>query len=383
MQVANNTANNKNSPAARTAVATTHMVDLGRELVRSMLGTGTLAILIAALGLVVTGCGTIPEGLAGGSHSPLVELSRTSLAGESLPGDDVAQGAEETAAVRAVEGGTVSAEPGEPAGDEAGGDAPPGEAAEPSFVPVALDLMPSGLGSHLVALADEPASQGSPESAPPAPADEPLPELDEIEEYDPWEKINEKIFAFNYRFDRYLLKPVARVYNVIMPDMFQQMIGRGFDNIRVVPKLVNNILQWNWKGFSVELGRFLINSSLGIGGLFDIARQEFGLEKTRVDFGQTLGKWGVKPGPFVIVPFMAPLTVRDGIGLGVDTAMDPLGYFIPFIPDRLVMRIGDIVNDRSLNLELFQGFEETTVDLYAAVRNAYLQRRYHRIHGSP
>ena len=87
-----------------------------------------------------------------------------------------------------------------------------------------------------------------------------------------------------------------------MPDMFQQMIGNGFDNINVVPKLANNLLQWNLKGFAVELGRFLINTTLGIGGLFDIAKQEFGLEKTQVDFGQTLGKWGVGPGPYLIVP---------------------------------------------------------------------------------
>jgi phospholipid-binding lipoprotein MlaA len=85
----------------------------------------------------------------------------------------------------------------------------------------------------------------------------------------------------------------------------------------------------------------------------------------------------------VIVPFLPPLTVRDGIGFGVDNAMDPLGYVLPFIPDKLVMRIGEIVNDRSLNLELFQGFEETTIDLYSAVRNGYLQRRYNLIHNSP
>ena len=137
-----------------------------------------------------------------------------------------------------------------------------------------------------------------------------------------------------------------------------------------------------YKGFFTEVGRFLINSTLGIGGLWDIAKQEFGLQKTKVDFGQTLGKWGVGPGPFLVLPFLPPLTVRDGIGYGVDGAMDPLSYFIPFIWDRLGMRIGDTVNDRSLNLDLFQGFEETTIDMYSAVRNGYLQRRYNLIHGA-
>jgi len=176
---------------------------------------------------------------------------------------------------------------------------------------------------------------------------------------------------------------VVTVSILVMPDLFQQMIGHGFDNISVVQRLANNILQLNWKGLGAELGRFLINSTLGIGGLFDIAKQEFGLEKTKVDFGQTLGKWGLGPGPYLILPFLPPLTVRDGIGYGVDGAMDPLSYVLPFIWDRLGMKIGDTINDRSLNLDLFQGFEETTVDLYSAVRNGYLQRRYNRIHGSP
>ena len=82
-----------------------------------------------------------------------------------------------------------------------------------------------------------------------------------------------------------------------MPDLFQQMIGNGFDNINVVPKLVNNLLQWNWKGFSIELGRFLINSTLGIGGLFDIAKQEFALEKTWWTSARRWASGGVRPGP--------------------------------------------------------------------------------------
>ena len=210
-------------------------------------------------------------------------------------------------------------------------------------------------------------------------ASSPAPDA-EPQEYDPWEPFNETMFKFNYNFDKYLLKPVAKGYNVIMPDELQRMIGNAFDNINPVPKWANNLLQRNYKGFFTELGRFLINSTLGFGGLWDIAKQEFGLQKTNVDFGQTLGKWGVGPGPFLVLPFLPPLTVRDGIGYGVDGAMDPLSYFIPFIWDRLGMRIGDTINDRSLNLDLFQGFEETTIDMYSAVRNGYLQRRYNLIH---
>ena len=194
------------------------------------------------------------------------------------------------------------------------------------------------------------------------------------EEYDPWEPFNENMFEFNRNLDRYVLKPVAKGYNVVMPEPFQVVIANGFDNIRFVPRFVNSLLQGKWGGAGRELSRFLINSTLGIGGLFDAAKY-WGIEKSREDFGQTLAVWGAGSGPYLILPFMEPLTVRDGIGKAVDGAMDPLSYVLPFIWDRLGMKIGDTVNDRSLNLELFQGFEESVIDMYSAVRHGYLRRR--------
>ena len=251
----------------------------------------------------------------------------------------------------------------------------------------ASDASASALDRNATAASSPPAeplvSQATPDDQTQKRAAAESPSDIQIEEYDPWEPFNEKIFKFNYNFDKYFFKPVAKAYNFVMPDLFQQMIARGFDNINLVPKLANNLLQWNLKGLGTEVGRFLINSTLGIGGLFDIAKQEFGLQKTKVDFGQTLGKWGIGPGPYVVVPFLSPITVRDGIGYAADGAMDPLSYVLPFIWDRLAMKLGELLNDRSLNLDLFQGFEETTVDLYSAVRNGYLQRRYNLIKGTP
>jgi phospholipid-binding lipoprotein MlaA len=254
--------------------------------------------------------------------------------------------------------------------------------APPPFVPVTFEAIPPGRPTFaLIASSGSSIPAGALLAQAPSGSATPAPPLDpEPQEYDPWESFNEKMFTFNYNFDKYLLKPVAKGYNVVMPDELQRMIGNAFDNINPVPKWANNLLQRKYKGFFTELGRFLINSTLGFGGLWDIAKQEFGLQKTSVDFGQTLGKWGFGPGPFLVLPFLPPLTVRDGIGYGVDGFMDPLGYFIPFIWDRLGMRIGDTVNDRSLNLDLFQGFEESTIDMYSAVRNGYLQRRYNLIH---
>jgi len=197
----------------------------------------------------------------------------------------------------------------------------------------------------------------------------------EVQAFDPWEGWNTKAFEFNRRVDKYVLKPVAKGYNFIVPDEIQSMIANGFDNISFVPRLINNLLQGKVTGAGRELTRFLINSTAGVGGLFDPARDVFGVQKSRGDFGQTLCVYGVKPGRYVIVPFLEPLTIRDGVGKAVDGALDPLSYFLPLIWDRLAMKAGDIVNERSLNLDLFQGFEDSTLDLYSSVRHAYLQRR--------
>jgi phospholipid-binding lipoprotein MlaA len=250
-----------------------------------------------------------------------------------------------------------------------------------SLAPLSADEQPSFMVAALAPLMVSQA--GGPRLAQTRPAEPGPPAEGVLEEYDPWEPFNEKMFTFNYNVDKYVLKPVAKAYNVVMPDRLQQMIDSGFDNLLVVPRVVNNLLQWRPKGAGAELGRFLINSTFGIGGLFDIAKQEFGLPKTRVDFGQTLGIWGVSPGPFLVLPFLPPLTVRDGIGTAVDGAMDPLSYVLPFIWTRLGMRIGNTINDRALNLDLYQGFEETTVDMYSAVRNGYLQRRENLIKAPP
>ncbi|MBI4588065.1 MAG: VacJ family lipoprotein [Candidatus Rokubacteria bacterium] len=240
--------------------------------------------------------------------------------------------------------------------------ASPATAADPEAADAAPEII-------LVAEADaaEVAQQRTPSSSPP-------PDV-QIEEYDPWEPFNEGTFEFNRWLDRWILKPVAKGYRKVMPELFQEMIGNGFDNIRVVPRFVNCVFQGKFGGAGREVGRLVINSTLGIAGLFDPARLEFGIQKCNEDTGQTLGVWGFGPGPYLILPFLPPLTVRDAVGYVADGAMDPLNYFLPFIWDRFGMKAGDTVNDRALNIDLYQGFEEATVELYSALRNAYLQRR--------
>lgn len=214
-----------------------------------------------------------------------------------------------------------------------------------------------------------------------------------IEEYDPWEPLNSTVFEFNRQLDRWVLKPVAKGYNFVVPNIVQVGINNFFYNIRVTPRFMNNLFQGKFKGAGIEAGRFLMNTTVGIGGFFDVA-QCFHLTTPEEDTGQTLGFYGVKPGPYVMVPLLGPYTVRDLVGYVGDIALNPV-YWLMFpiieidaipsvIPHKnrvtsalilLTARGTEIVNDRSLNLEKFQDVEESTLDLYAAVRNAYLQKR--------
>ncbi len=214
-----------------------------------------------------------------------------------------------------------------------------------------------------------------------------------VEEYDPWEPVNAKVFEFNRQFDRWLLKPVAKGYNVVVPDIVQVGISNFFYNIRVTPRFMNNIFQGKFRGAGIEAGRFVVNTTVGVGGFFDVA-QYLNLVTPEEDTGQTLGFYGIQPGPYVVLPFMQPYTVRDLVGYVGDIALNPI-YWLMFpiieidaipsvIPHKnrvttslilITARGTEIVNDRSLNLEKFQGVEESTLDLYAAVRNAYLQTR--------
>jgi phospholipid-binding lipoprotein MlaA len=211
-------------------------------------------------------------------------------------------------------------------------------------------------------------------------------------EYDPFEPVNAAIFEFNYRLDKYAVKPAAKIFNFFIPPDVQQSLFNVFQNLRVVPRFLNNLFQARFEGAGIELSRFFINTTLGVGGLFDPAKFMFQLETPIEDLGQTFGSYGIPPGPFLMIPFLGPFTLRDGIGFIGDSFLDPFNWLVfPFIEiadaprlvqhdltitfARLGMVAGETVNLRSLTLEKFQGVEEGTLDLYGAVRNAYLQQR--------
>jgi phospholipid-binding lipoprotein MlaA len=194
-------------------------------------------------------------------------------------------------------------------------------------------------------------------------------------EIDPWEPFNEKMFAFNRQFDRFVLKPVATAWNFIFPDPVQRSVHNALVNINVVKRLTNNVLQLKFSGAGREVSRFVINSTIGVAGLFDVAKNQFGIEESDEDTGQTFGVWGIKSGPYLVLPFLPATTVRDGIGSAFDAVMNPLAWTVLPIGATIGMYVTYTINERSMNLQTYEQVEESVIDLYSAVRNGYLQRR--------
>src|SRR5438046_1419947 len=204
-------------------------------------------------------------------------------------------------------------------------------------------------------------------------------EQDVSDDYDPWQRFNEKMFFLHHDIlDRYVLKPVATGWGKVLPDVGKRGLDRAFDNLGMPKRLVNSLLQGRFRGAGRELARFGVNTTVGVVGFLDVARAQLHIEKSDADTGQTLGVYGFGPGPYLVLPTLAPLTVRDGIGYGVDGLLDPFGYVTPFFATAGVSIVKQI-NERSLNLEVFQDVEDSVFELYSAVRNGYLQRRHRSI----
>src|SRR5262245_48556147 len=199
-------------------------------------------------------------------------------------------------------------------------------------------------------------------------------DLEEPEDWDPFQPFNERMFAFNHDIlDRWLIRPVATGWSKIMPEVARRGFGRMLHNVEMPQRLVNNLLQGRPLGAGRELARFTVNTTVGLAGAIDVA-SKLDIEPSEADSGQTLAMYGVGPGPFLVLPTFPPLTVRDAIGRGIDGAMDPIGYILPFFANR-VKSIVTAINERSLNLKLFADVEDSVLDLYSAARNGYLQRR--------
>ena len=151
-------------------------------------------------------------------------------------------------------------------------------------------------------------------------------------DYDPWESYNEPVFKFNYNLDKYVIKQVAKGYNAFIGDGEKQLIANVFDNAAFPKRFINSLLQGKFGGAGREISRFLINTTLGGAGMTDVAKYQFGIEKSDEDTGQTFATWGWDKSRYFVLPFLSPLTVRDTVGYAFDLAMDPINYFIPIAP---------------------------------------------------
>lgn len=209
---------------------------------------------------------------------------------------------------------------------------------------------------------------------------------------DPLESYNRAMFQFNDQVDRYVLKPVAEGYDTITPDPIQKGISNFFSNLDDVIVIFNDLLQLKFTQFLSDTTRVLVNSTLGMGGLIDIA-SDMGLKKHDEDFGQTLGYWGVPAGPYFVMPFLGPSTIRDAPSDFVDASQfDPVWQEIhegfPTVrrdeSTSYSLAAGRIIDLRASLLKAENIMEEAALDRYSFMREAYLQRRENLVYdGNP
>ncbi|WP_075185717.1 MlaA family lipoprotein [Teredinibacter haidensis] len=188
---------------------------------------------------------------------------------------------------------------------------------------------------------------------------------------DPYEGFNRAMFSFNMKLDRWALRPAAVGYTKITPDPVEKGVGNFFSNLSEIRNVVNDVLQWKWKQAGNDTGRFLINSTVGIAGIFDVAKKAGLPESEGEDFGQTLGAWGVPKGPYLVVPLLGPNTITSTAGLPADWVLNPASYHKSKTV-RYSLTAANIIHMRSRLLDLE---ELASGDLYVFYRDAYLQRR--------
>ena len=194
---------------------------------------------------------------------------------------------------------------------------------------------------------------------------------------DPWESYNRGMYKFNDALDKAVLKPVAQSYVEGVPEFAREGVGNFFGNLEDIDTGLNNLLQGKFADGAKDLGRFVVNSVVGIGGLWDVATP-MGLEKHDEDFGQTLGWWGVPPGPYFIIPLLGPSTLRDAPALWVDVST-VYNREISDIAVRNSLYGLDIVQTRAGLFKAEKVLDEAALDKYSFTRDAWLQRRRNHV----
>ncbi len=230
--------------------------------------------------------------------------------------------------------------------------------------------------------ADAPAAEAEAAEAPP----DPLFDDEGFEDYetelgalvpDPLESLNRRFFSFNDAVDQYVLVPVTDAYQYLVPSPLRLGVRRFFRNLKSPVYFANNLFQLRFLDAAETLGGFVVNSTAGIGGLFDVA-SNVGWEQHPADFGQTLGMFGVPSGPYLVIPVLGPSTVRDGTGDIVDRAFDPLTYLFG-VGDLIFIGGSSGFITREENAGALAALRDSSVDYYAAMRSAFTQNRESRI----
>lgn len=201
-----------------------------------------------------------------------------------------------------------------------------------------------------------------------------LPALAQASEEDPWQGYNRFMFRINDTLDAYTLKPLAKGYQAVTPQVLEDGVHNVFRNIGDVGNLANNLLQGKVHDAGVDTGRLIFNSSFGVLGFFDVATP-MGLQRSDEDFGQTLGAWGLGSGPYVVLPLLGPSTVRDAFGKVPDSMLTAQAY-IDHVPTRNLVHGINAVDTRA---SLLSAERLISGDKYLFIRNAYLQNREFRV----
>lgn len=190
---------------------------------------------------------------------------------------------------------------------------------------------------------------------------------------DPLEGYNRAMYQFNDVLDKVVMKPVAKGYDTVVPTPIHQGISNFFSNLDDFTVAINDLLQGKFKQAGQDAGRFILNSTVGVAGIFDVASLS-GYNKHDEDFGQTLGKWGAGPGAYIVLPFFGPRDVRDTFGMVGDYYTDPVTY-VHGPGARNALYITRIIDNRASLLKTEKVLDAAALDKYSYIRDAYLQRR--------
>ena len=203
-----------------------------------------------------------------------------------------------------------------------------------------------------------------------------------LDERDPWEGFNRGVYSFNEVMDDLIFDPISELYNFITPDFLNKGISNFFSNLAQISVIANDILQFKFDQVVNDTTRLLINSTVGLMGIFDVASSA-GLYSSEEDFGQTLAYWGIGPGPYLVVPFFGPATVRDAAGFAVDRGiLSPLMYIDDDLTRAGLLSLNyvdfkaDLLSTRDL-------IGEAAVDEYDFVKNAYFEKRASQMNDDP